>query len=283
MTGPGQRERVTEDGGRSSLRADCGRCFGLCCVAPAFSASADFAIDKPAGQPCPNLQPDFRCGIHQGLRQQGFRGCAAYDCFGAGQRVSQVTFGGQDWRADPQRARQMFGVFAVMRQLHALLWYLSDALASPAAQPVHADLRQALEATGRMARGPAGDLLELDLQAHHEEVTALLRRASELIRAGVPGPKADHAGAELIGARLAGANLAGASLRGACLIGADLSGADLRAADLTGADLRDADLSSADLTGSLFLVQAQLDTARGDASTKLPTSLSRPRHWPLAR
>ena len=36
------------------LRADCTRCFALCCVAPAFAASADFAIDKPAGQPCPN-------------------------------------------------------------------------------------------------------------------------------------------------------------------------------------------------------------------------------------
>jgi uncharacterized protein YjbI with pentapeptide repeats len=282
VTGSGQRERVTEDGGRSSLRADCARCSGLCCVAPAFSASADFAIDKPAGQPCPNLQPDFRCGIHQGLRQHGFRGCAAYDCFGAGQRVSQVTFGGQDWRADPSTAGQMFAAFAVMRQLHALLWYLSDALDSPAARPVHAELRQALETTERMARGRAGDLLELDLRAHHEEVTALLRRASELIRAGVPGPKADHAGAELIGARLAGANLAGASLRGACLIGADLSGANLRAADLTGADLRDADLSGADLTGGLFLVQSQLDSAKGDAGTRLPASLSRPVHWPPA-
>ena len=40
---------------RSDLRADCERCVGLCCVAPAFSASADFAIDKAAGRPCPNL------------------------------------------------------------------------------------------------------------------------------------------------------------------------------------------------------------------------------------
>jgi hypothetical protein len=34
---------------RLTLRADCERCFGLCCVAPAFAASADFAIDKDAG------------------------------------------------------------------------------------------------------------------------------------------------------------------------------------------------------------------------------------------
>ena len=72
-----------------ALRADCAQCVGLCCVAPAFAVSADFAIDKAAGQPCPNLQADFRCGIHAGLRDRGFRGCAVYDCFGAGQRVSR--------------------------------------------------------------------------------------------------------------------------------------------------------------------------------------------------
>ena len=72
------------DGWPRALRADCERCFGLCCVAPAFSASADFAIDKPAGHPCPHLRPDFRCGIHTDLRGRGFRGCAVYDCFGAG-------------------------------------------------------------------------------------------------------------------------------------------------------------------------------------------------------
>ena len=87
-------------GGRE-LRADCTRCFGICCVAPAFSASADFALDKPAGQPCPNLGADSRCGIHRDLRQRGFPGCTVFDCFGAGQQVAQVTFGGRDWRAGP--------------------------------------------------------------------------------------------------------------------------------------------------------------------------------------
>jgi len=95
-----QAESATERE-RLDLRADCERCFALCCVAPAFSVSADFAINKPAGQACPHLQPDFRCGIHTGLREQGFRGCTVYDCFGAGQKVSQVTFGGRDWRQAP--------------------------------------------------------------------------------------------------------------------------------------------------------------------------------------
>ncbi len=78
--------------GRDALSADCANCFGLCCVGPAFAASADFAIDKAAGTPCPNLGGDFRCGIHDQLRPKGFAGCTVYDCFGAGQKVSQVTF-----------------------------------------------------------------------------------------------------------------------------------------------------------------------------------------------
>lgn len=86
------------------LRADCGQCFGLCCVALPFARSADFAIDKGAGEPCPNLESDFRCGIHTRLRRTGFTGCTVYDCFGAGQRVSQVTFGGVDWRSGSRSA-----------------------------------------------------------------------------------------------------------------------------------------------------------------------------------
>jgi uncharacterized protein YjbI with pentapeptide repeats len=146
------------DGWHRALRADCERCFGLCCVAPAFSASADFAIDKPAGHPCPHLQADFRCGIHTGLRERGFRGCAVYDCFGAGQQVSQVTFGGRDWRQDPLAATQMYAVFPVMRQLHELLWHLAAALALP---PARADLRGA---SLRGARLIGADLRHADLR-----------------------------------------------------------------------------------------------------------------------
>ncbi len=263
-----------------SLRADCERCFGLCCVAPAFAASADFAIDKAAGQPCPHLQDDSRCGIHGQLRQRGFPGCAVYDCFGAGQKVAQLTFGGRDWRQAPGTAEQMFGVFAVMRQLHELLWYLTEALALPAARPLHGELRRVLGDTERLTRGGPGAILGIDVAAHRQRVNALLLRASELARAGLSRQGTDRRGADLTGADLRGASLRGASLRGACLVGADLTGADLTGADLTGADLRGAGLSGADLAGSIFLTQAQLDAATGDAVTKLPRSLTRPVHWP---
>jgi uncharacterized protein YjbI with pentapeptide repeats len=272
-------EPPSSAGPRPDLRADCTRCFGLCCVALPFAASADFAVDKAAGQPCTHLGTDFRCSIHAHLRERGFPGCTVFDCFGAGQRVSQATFGGRDWRQDPHTARQLVEVFPVMRQLHELLRYLTEAQALPAARPIRRDLVCALDDVERLARGSAEELVGLDVAPVRADVNALLLRAGELARADVPGRRRNHRGADLTGARLRGADLRGANLRGARLIGADLRGADLRVADLTGADLRGADLAGADLTGALFLVQAQLDAARGDAATRLPPSLDRPAHW----
>jgi uncharacterized protein YjbI with pentapeptide repeats len=265
---------------RRSLRADCERCFGLCCVAPAFSASADFAIDKAAGQACPNLQSDFRCGIHHSLREQGFAGCAVFDCFGAGQKVAQVTFSGRDWRETPQIAVQMFQVFTIMRQLHELLWYLTEALTLQPAGSIHGELSLALDETERLTHSSPDALVELDVSTHRQDVNALLLRTSELVRAEAGRMGIDRRGADLIGADLRGADLSGANLRGAYLIRADLRGADLRSADLIGADFRGADLGGADLTESIFLVQSQLDAAKGDINTTLPPSLTVPTHWP---
>ena len=262
-----------------ALRADCGSCFGLCCVALPFTASADFAVSKAAGTPCGNLDADFRCGIHAGLRERGFTGCTVFDCFGAGQRVSQVTFGGRDWRSAPETAGAMFAAFPVVRQLHELLWYLGEATARPAARSVLGELRELAGRVEKLAGGAPEELATVDVPALRAEVGELLGRVSELVRARVPGRRRDRRGADLAGARLRGADLRGASLRGALLIAADLTRADLRSADLLGTDLRNAALAGADLRDALFLTQAQVNAARGDASTRLPAGLDRPPHW----
>lgn len=260
---------------RSELRADCGRCAALCCVLPEFSRSADFAIDKPAGSPCPNLRDDARCGIHRELVQRGFPGCVAFDCFGAGQRAVQVVFGrrpgGAPAPADLLReAPDLPDVLAVLRGLHEVLWHLAEAADQLRPGPLRDDvatLRATVEALA--ALGPA-ELVAVDVGEQRRVAGPLLEHASRALRAGVPGRPARHRGADLSGRRWRGAKLRGADLRGALLLGADLRGADLRRADLLGADLRGADLRGADLTGALFVTTAQLDAARGDSSTRLP-------------
>ncbi|WP_188069622.1 pentapeptide repeat-containing protein [Brevibacillus brevis] len=276
----------TNNNSRGHLQGDCESCFGLCCVALPFAASSDFANNKDAGKPCSNLQADFRCGVHTKLRDIGFRGCTVYDCFGAGQKVSQVTYGGQDWRKEPGLAKQMYEVFPIVWQLHELLWYMTEALTKEAAQSLHPALQEALEETQRLTDQSPEAILKLDVALHRAKVNELLLRTSELVRKdavakykGGKQGKSYGRGADLIGAKLKGADLRGAQLRGAYLIAADLRGADLRGADLIGADFRDTDVSGANLTETLFLTQVQLNAAKGDASTKLPPSFTRPSHW----
>ena len=230
---------------RDRLRADCGTCVALCCVAPSFTVSADFAIDKPAGVVCPNLAADDRCTIHERLRESGFPGCAAYDCFGAGQRV-----------ATGARTPELFAAFAAMRRRHELLWYLAEA-AELADGALHGDALAAADALER-------DAIAVD------DVGRLLDRAAELARGGPPA--SDRAGADLIGRDLRHIDLRAADLRGAYLIRADLRGVDLALADIRSADLRGADLRGARLEHVLYLTRSQLGAADCDQATTVP-------HW----
>jgi uncharacterized protein YjbI with pentapeptide repeats len=245
-------------------------------VAPAFAASADFAIDKPAGTPCPHLRPDAACGIHAHLRERGFPGCVVYDCLGAGQHLVQVTLAGRDWRVDPATARAAFAALPVLRALHELLWYLHEAVALPT--PLRAALAGQVSEVASLTRLDAPALAALDLAAVRDPAAALLRRASAHVRAGQPGSRA-RLDRDLVGADLRRRDLRGADLRGALLLGADLRGCQLYRTDLTGADLRGADLRGADLRGTLFLTRPQLAAARGDAATRPPAGLERPVHW----
>ena len=105
--------------------ADCAKCAALCCVAPSFSKSDDFAFDKPAHTACPHLRRDHRCDIHAELVGRGFRGCAHYDCSGAGPRVTAMFAASS--RDDPAVASTMLAVFLVVRVLHEELLLLETA------------------------------------------------------------------------------------------------------------------------------------------------------------
>jgi hypothetical protein len=300
---------LTAERQRLQLAPDCARCFGLCCVAHGFKASEEFALDKPPGKPCPNVLADFHCTIHRTLRQQGFSGCTAYTCYGAGQKVAQQMFGGTDWRQAPQTAELMFQTFPIVRQLNQLLWFITEALdrCSPGAE--YTELLGLLDETERLATTPADEMSWGDVDHHCLAGEAVLHRVSAVIRAealsaeperrarrsppadmpeilrleadrrGHHSRCADLPGVDLRGADLRGADLRGADLFGAVLSRADLSGADLRWADLMGADLGRANLAGADLSAAIFLTQSQLDLADGDARTTLPGPLLAPAHW----
>lgn len=273
---------------RKDLQADCKSCFGLCCVALYFSASEGFPTNKEVGQPCINLQSDFKCSVHTSLAERGLKGCITFDCFGAGQKVSQISFGGNDWRKVPESAKTMFEVFPIVSRLQELLWYLTEALTFEASRSIYNDLRSMIEETEQLTYLSFEVLLKMDIPTYRAKVDILLQKTSELVRIEASGGKQKTSikrkkmfgrGLDLIGADLRKRDMRGENLRGAYLIAADLREVDLSGADLIGADLRDADLRGANLSKSIFLTQTQINAAKGNADTKIPSSLSRPEHW----
>lgn len=253
------------------LAADCSRCSGLCCVLLPFQASWGFAVDKEGGVPCHNLAADDRCRIHDRLRPSGWPGCVAFDCFGAGQHVTQVTYAGASWR-DVDDLGEMAAVLSTVRRLHEMRWLLREAAErSPASGAAELDL----EVAG-LTGGTPVELLTLDIDDLHERVGEVLGSVSAEVRgSGGPGLRRQ----DLAGQDLRQRDLVGADLRGSSLIAADLRGADLTAADLLGADLRDTDLRGARLHGALYVTQPQVAAAIGDATTTLHPRLARPSHW----
>ena len=240
--------------------ADCTRCVGLCCVAAPFTKSADFALTKRAGTPCPNLASDLRCTIHAQLTDRGFPGCVSFDCYGAGQRATRA-FGAQaDWRTHPETRTALFDAFHARMGVCELGWHVDAALCRPdLPASLEASLHEARERVDAEAEAPG------DVAAIRRTVSELLSRVSTAIRRshGPLGP--DHTRQMLLGARLRGRDLARSSFFAACLVGADLRHADLRHADLRGTDLRGADLRGAKLHGVLFLTPGQKVRARTDA------------------
>jgi hypothetical protein len=218
---------------------------GLCCILLPFRRSADFAFDKEAGEPCRHLAGDHRCRIHASLLEQGMRGCVAYDCFGAGQTVTQAG------RTED---------FHLVEEVHEIAWYLVDA-GDPG---LMADAE-------RLAAAPTKEAVA-DLRAR---VGPVLRATADRARAAYDGWR-DLAGADLAGADLRGEDLRGASLRGAVLIGANLDGCDLADADLLGADLRGASMAGADLSRALHVTRRQLGSLRTRPSVEGTPARLRP-------
>ena len=263
------------------MKIDCKQCFGLCCVALYFSASDGFPEDKEAGKPCINLKSDYTCCVHEKLNSKGLKGCLGYDCFGAGQKVSQVTFTGKDWMKFPENKEKMFEAFLIMRKLHEMKWYLAQAYCLQTSQSMKCEINSLLESMEQLTNLNTDSLLSIDLEIQRNLVNEFLNVTSDMVRMKASkklGRKSKRK-IDYFGADLRKANMLGADLRGACLIAANLSGVNFSGADVIGADMRDANIKGADFSECIFLTQPQVNSAKGDSLTKLPIMIDRPSHW----
>lgn len=98
-------------------------------MALAFDAGDAFAIDKPAGVPCPNLV-GHQCKIHSDLSRRGFQGCIAYACAGSGQHTVAL-YDGRSWQDDPDLLPAQMETFRHLNRLHNLMELLTAAATLP--------------------------------------------------------------------------------------------------------------------------------------------------------
>lgn len=277
----GVRKAMCEDSsakGLSALRAklaiDCAACSGLCCVALYCAKTDGFPEDKVAGLPCKNLLPDFCCAIHSQLAPRKMRGCMAYECFGAGQLVTQLYGPDTNWQTQPNRADEMFHVFSIVFQLRQLLWYLIEARSAASGRQVIADAEALILEHERLTSQPPAQLRAPDVEAYRYRVNTLLKKVVASITTRPFGERRDY-----LGKHFRGANLDGADFSMSLMIAANLEGCSLRGTCFLGADMRDASIKNTDVSQCVFLTQMQVNAARGNAHTVLPPGLTRPTAW----
>jgi hypothetical protein len=152
----------------AALRADCLRCAGLCCVVHAFYSVQGFAFDKEAHSACRYLTLENRCAIHAKLASRGFPGCVAFDCYGAGQRVTQELLKGLNWRtSDPGTVQTLFSAYTCFLALHRLMAMLAlaEATVSPHLGTQMRLKREQLDELCRSEEAKSGSLNVAILQA----------------------------------------------------------------------------------------------------------------------
>lgn len=260
----------------ATLKIDCMKCSGLCCVALYCTKTDGFPADKEPGVPCRHLTAGFRCDIHRKLTEKGMRGCLAYDCFGAGQKVTQNCYPGIDWQSEPCKAGEIYKVFLIISKLHQIEWYLLEALALSPDEVLTSGMEALITENEQLTGRTPDEILKLDLEEYKTRADQILKQVS-----GMPAEDSLEGihDKDCFGRDFKQADLGGRDFSMALLIAANLEGCGLHGTNFLGADMRDANIKNTDLRYSMFLTQMQINSAKGNADTKLPDKLTRPVSW----
>jgi hypothetical protein len=259
------------------LKIDCKKCSGLCCVALYCTKTDGFPANKEAGIPCKHLVSDFCCKIHSRLADNNYKGCLAYDCFGAGQRTTQLYLPDGKWETNSEQKDKLFQVFMIVYQLHQMLWYLVEAFTLTSNELLRSTIDSLISENEQMLQQPMDHIAMLDLSEYRSNLNNVLKQISTDISANDTSSQIH--GLNYLGKNFKKANLDRKNFSMSLMIAANFSGCSLRNTNFLGADLRDANIKNTDLSKSIFLTQMQLNSAIGNSNTKIPINLSRPATW----
>ena len=259
------------------LKIDCKNCSGLCCVSLYCTKTDGFPANKEAGIPCAYLDSDYGCNIHSKLSEKNYKGCIAYDCFGAGQRATQLCLTNGTWKTNSKQADMIFDTFMIVFQLHQMLWYLVEAFELTSDNKLKTTIDELIQENEQIAELLPENYLKTDLSAYRLKVNTVLKQISSTTSISTSASR--HSDRMYLGKNFKKANLDGKDFSMSLMIAADFAGCSLKKTNFLGADIRDANVRDTDLSESIFLTQMQINSAIGNKNTRLPDNLSRPAAW----
>jgi hypothetical protein len=120
-----------------------------------------------------HLNDVHRCSIHATRGIHGYPACENFDCFGAGQWITQRVFGGAKWTDSSDLAEQMFAAYRYWAPRFA-----AAALIEAALPHVRDDARSSLAALmSQLTSDETPDRLTPDAARLHRETLAVIRSA----------------------------------------------------------------------------------------------------------
>ncbi len=144
----------------------------------AFYAAQGFAFNKAAHSACRYVTLENRCASHTELASRGFPGCVAFDCYGAGQRVTQELFNGMTWRTSGETQVQIFSAYTCCLALHRLMAMLMLAEAT-AAPPLDGQMRLKRQQLDEICRSEEAKTGSVDIARVQKDVFELVRSLAD--------------------------------------------------------------------------------------------------------
>ena len=108
------------------------------------------------------------------MARQGFQGCAEYQCYGAGQKVTKKIYGGRTWLSHPELAERIFRTYFIVKALHELLSYLNEAEEMCADTMVRAKIEERRVELESLTTAREETLNATDIDDHKKKVQILI-------------------------------------------------------------------------------------------------------------
>lgn len=106
------------------------------------------------------------------------RGCIGYDCFGAGQKVTQVIYNSSNWHTKPTKAQEMYDVFLAIFQLHQILYFLAEAKTIIPARALWDDINVLVKEGREVCNSTPHYILAYNIEKYKGQVNETLKKSA---------------------------------------------------------------------------------------------------------